>query len=105
MYRKILKNNHKSKRMNGYSNGKIGELLGIQDKNGEWLLVGDKVRYGKYIGRILYNHNSNRYELMLTYSRCGTDEFDVKSYGKSIRVPIDNGGRMELALLERQLKM
>ena len=97
MNRKIL-NNNKSKRLNGFSKGKIGEPLGIFDKNGRELFVGDKIRYGKYIGRILFN---GTYELMLSYSLWyGYDEYNVKSYGKSITIPLDNGGRMEMEYIK-----
>lgn len=100
MNRKILNNNFRSKRINGYAENRIGSILGIQDKYGEWLLVGDKIRYGKYKGRILFD--GNMYVLMLDYSMWyGTDEFNVLSYGKAIPIPMDNGGRMNIELLER----
>lgn len=100
MNRKILNNKFRSKRVNGYAENRIGNILGIQDKNGEWLLVGDKIRYGNYRGRILFD--GYQYVLMLDYSMWyGTNEFSISSYGKSIPVPMDNGGKMEMELLER----
>lgn len=96
----ILKNN-KSNRFNKHKN-KIGLILGIQDCNNEPLLVGDKVKYNDYVGRILYNPYSKLYELMLDYSMWyGTDEFNPKSYGKSISIPMDNGAKPQLLLLGR----
>lgn len=101
MNRKILKSS-KSKRMSGYAKGRIWTVLGIQDRNSEPLFVGDKVRYGDYIGRILYNPAFDSYDVMPDYSMWyGTNEFDVKSYGKCVSVPMDNGAKLDLELLCR----
>ena len=99
--RKILKNNKKSKRLNGTSKGKIGTILGIQDKNGEYLVVGDFISYGDYTGFLLYNHHYDRYGVALSYSMWyGDDKFNIDSYGKFIEIPMDNGARMELEKLK-----
>ncbi len=95
--RKILINNNKSKRLNGTPKGKIGTILGIQDKNGEYLAVGDTVKYGSYKGVILYNHYSDQYGVALDYSMWyGENKYNIDSYGKFIEIPMDNGARMEL---------
>ena len=91
--------------MSGYTAGKIGTLLCIQDKNGEWLRCGDTVRYGKenrsdHIGIILYDGED--YNFYYRYSMWfGDNKYDPNSYGKIRPIPMDNGARMELELIER----
>ena len=43
--RKILRNNNKSKRLNGTKKGKLGMQLCIIDKSGNSLSVGDDIKY------------------------------------------------------------
>ena len=94
-------NNSKSHRRTGYTEGKIGTLLGIQDKNGNWLRCGDTISRDNYTGIILFNPHTKRYEIYLSYSRWyGDDIFDVESYGKSIDLPVDNGAKMQIELIE-----
>lgn len=94
---KILNNNNKSKRLNGTSKGKIGIVLDIKDKNEEYLIVGDYIRYGDYVGIILYNYHCNQYGIALDHSMWyGDDKYDINSYGKFIEIPMDNGGKMNL---------
>jgi len=98
--RKILNNNNKSKRLHGTRKGKIGTILGIQDKNKEYLVVGDTVKYDKYKGVLLYNYHYDRYGIALDYSMWyGEDKYNIDSYGKFIDIPMDNGVRMELEKL------
>lgn len=102
MNRRIIKNNSKSHRMTGYTEGKIGTLLGIQDKNGNWLRCGDTIKRNNYIGIILFNHHTKRYEIYLNSSRWyGSNIFDIESYGKSIDLPLDNGAKMEIVLISK----
>lgn len=98
--RKILKNNNKSKRINGTTKGKPGTPLNIMDKYMNHLSVGDEIRYGKYKGKLLYNHHYDRYGVALDYSmRCGNDKYNIDLYGKFIYIPMDNGARMEIELI------
>lgn len=98
--RKILKNNNKSKRLNGTKKGKIGIQLNIMDKLGNLLSVGDEIKYGKYKGILLYNHYCDQYGVALIDSMWyGDDKYDINSYGKFVEIPMDNGGRMEIAKL------
>lgn len=104
MYRKILSNNKKSNRINGTQEGKVGTILGIQDKNNEWLKVGDKVMIlsNDIEGRILWNEAQKEYHIFYSYSMWyGSDEFDTKSYGKSVSIRLDNGDKNNLLFLER----
>lgn len=95
--RKILHNNNKSKRLNGTSEGKIGTILGIQDKNGEYLVVGDSVKYGNYKGVLLYNYHYDQYGVALDCSmQYDGDKYSIDSYGKFVKIPMDNGARMNL---------
>ena len=78
----------------------IGDVTGIQDKNGRYLCVGDKVRYGEYTGRFLLNYN-NYFVLAIDYSKWyGDNVLDLDSYGKAIFIPDDNGGKMNLEIIE-----
>lgn len=98
--RKILKNNYKSKRLNGTSDGRIGTILGLMDKHKNFLVVGDEVRYGEYKGIILYEPERKGYGVALDYSMWyGDDKYNIHSYGKFIDIPMDNGARMEIELI------
>lgn len=98
--RKILRNNNKSKRLNGTPDGRIGTITGLLDKNRNFLVIGDKVRYGKYKGVVLYEPEHRGYGVALDYSMWyGDDKYDIKSYGKFVDIPMDNGARMEIELI------
>ena len=98
--RKILRNNNKSKRINGTAKGKIGMLLNIMDKHMNHLIIGDEIKYGEYKGILLYNHHCERYGIALDYSMWyGNDKDNIDSYGKFIEIPMDNGARMEIELI------
>lgn len=100
--RKVLKNNNKSKRLNGTNKGKIGTQLYILDKFGNSLSVGDEIKYGKYKGILLYNYHYDQYGIALSDSMWyGDDICNIDSYGKFIEIPMDNGARMELELISR----
>ena len=95
--RKILKNNNKSKRINGTEKGKIGSQLCLMDRLDNLLSVGDEVKYGEYEGILLYNPYYKQYGVALDYSMWyGDDKYNIDSYGKFIEIPMDNGARMEL---------
>lgn len=98
--RKILKKNNKSKRINGTVKGKIRTPLNIMDKHMNNLSVGDEVKYGEYKGILLYNHHYDQYGIALDYSMWyGDNKYNIDSYGKFIDVPMDNGARMEIELI------
>ena len=86
---------------------KIGTILGIQDKNNDWLYSGDYVTCGSYEGRIflekpmIKNSHKVKYAMIaLNYSMWyGDNEFDLDSYGKFIYVKLDNGSKMDLERL------
>lgn len=95
--RKVLRNYNKSKRLNGTPEGKIGTILGLMDKYGNYLVVGDEVRYGKYYGVLLYDPGCRGYGVAVSYSMWyGNDKYDIASYGKFVEIPMDNGARMEI---------
>lgn len=98
--RKILRNYNKSKRLNGTSEEKIGTILGLMDKDRNFLVVGDDIRYGKYQGTLLYEPERRGYGVALDYSMWyGDDKYNIDSYGKFIDIPMDNGARMEIELI------
>lgn len=101
MHRKVL--NKQRDRKTGHYKGRLGTILGVQDCNGDYLKVGDMVRIvSKHqTGVILYNPDTDRYEIMLTSSRWyGDDVFDPNSYGKSEVLPMDNGAKMDIQKLK-----
>ncbi len=44
---KMIKNNGKSKRLNRISKREVGTITALLDKNKNFLVVGEEVRYGK----------------------------------------------------------
>ena len=98
--RKVLNNYKKSRRLNGTVEGKIGTILGITDRNSDFLRVGDEVIYRENRGIILYDPSYKKYVIALSYSMWyGDNKYDVNSYGKAIVVPMDNGARMDIKLI------
>ncbi|MGN0656973.1 MAG: hypothetical protein ACI4KR_09270 [Ruminiclostridium sp.] len=73
----------------------IGIELPITDKSGKHLFTGDTVRYGQYCGILLYNSVFGEYGIFFGMWY-GEDKYNPDSYGKFIKVPMDNGARMEL---------
>lgn len=97
---KVLNNYNKQKRLNGTTKGKIGTNLYLLDKNNKYIHVGDYIRYSKYTGYVLYNHNSEQYGVALDYSNWyGDNKYDINSYGKFIDIPMDNGAKMDLEII------
>lgn len=103
VHRKILNAGCKSKRMNGYNENRIGSILGIQDRNNNWLKVGDEVivlSEGLH-GVILWNPDCKEYNICYSYSMWyGEDKYNPKSYGKSSPLRLDNGMKSNLELIE-----
>ena len=98
--RKILRNNNKSKRLNGTKKGIIGVQLCLIDKFRNLLSVGDNVKYGEYKGILLYNHHYDQYGVAIENSMWyGDDKYNIDSYGKFVEIPMDNGARMEIEKL------
>lgn len=90
-----MKREHKTSKQKYH----VGDSTRIQDKNGTFLCIGDKIQYGQYTGRFLINHG--RFCIALDYSKWyGDNEFTIDSYGKSIDIPADNGGKMSIELIE-----
>ena len=94
-------NNHK---INGPGMNKIGSILGIQDKNGNWLYCGDYIKCGKYEGRIFCENDFGKSlaTLCLNYSLWyGDNEFDPNCYGKAIHIKLDNGSKMQIERIHK----
>ena len=101
MHIKIFNKSRKSQRFSGYPENKIGKVLSIVDRDDKPIRVGDKVQYQSYEGRVLYNPAFKCYVLGLSYSMWyGDNEFDIKSYGKCIDIPMDNGGKNDLVIID-----
>ena len=94
----------KSHRVTGSKLCRIGTPLGIHDKNGVELCVGDIIRYDKEECIILYGYDVNMYQALLTRSQWyGDNKYDANSYGKAYDIHLDDGARMEIELLKREV--
>ena len=90
----------KQYRKNGDIHNCIGRPIGIIDRNGKYICVGDKIKYYDEDCRVLWNDGVGEYEAMICRSKWyGEDEYDSDSYGKSYPLHMDNGGRMEMEVI------
>ena len=78
---------------------KLGISLGITDKNGYALSIGDTIQYGEYKGVLLYNYCYEEYGIFFGMWY-GDDKYNPDSYGKFITVPMDNSDKSEISLIE-----
>lgn len=70
--------------------------------NGKHICVGDFVMYGEYKGIVLFNPARDSYGIALDYSMWyGDNPYDINSYGKFIEIPMDNGAKLELEIINR----
>ena len=79
---------------------RLGTITGLLDKSKQYLVVGDKIQVGDYIGRLLYNRDTQSYGVFMGLWYGDKNEFDSDCYGKFIEIPTDNGMRMEITKLE-----
>ena len=104
--RNQLRQDTKSFSLSGHKKGRLGTPLGIHDKDGNMLYVGDEITYGNELCVILWNESSKRWEAMLERSLWYQEKnkFDETSYGKSLYIPMDDGARMSITLLSHGWK-
>lgn len=80
---------------------RLGAETPLLDKNGNRLHVGDKIKYDEDIGYLLGEPLDKVYCFVYEYSRWyGDNIYDYTSYGKAATVPVDNGARMRIELIE-----
>lgn len=80
---------------------RLGAETPLLDKNGNKLHVGDKIEYDEDIGYLLSEPSDKIYCFVYKYSNWyGDDIYDYTSYGKAATIPVDNGARMSLKLIE-----
>ena len=90
----------KQYRKSGDKHNRIGIPIGIHDRNGTELKVGDKIKWGEYDGIILWNKDTESYWFLISNSKWyGDNEYDDDSYGKGFELRMDNGARMEMELI------
>lgn len=66
-------------------------------KYGNNLSTRDEVKYGRFVGILLYNHNCDKYGIVIKDSMWyREDKYDINSYGNFIEIPMDNGARMKI---------
>ena len=95
-YRKIpQKKSYKEKLKARDKRENVGIITSILDKFNNVLVTGDIIKVKSYVGIFLFNRHQNAYGLF--YGQWyGNNRFDPESYGKFIKIPLDNGMRMEL---------
>ena len=85
-------------RISGYKNNRVGTPLGIHDKNGNEIKVGDKIKYNNDDCIVLFN--GYNFCACILYSKWyGYEEFNHNSYGKAYDLPMDNGAKMHIEKL------
>lgn len=88
-------------RISGYKQQRIGTPLGIHDKNGIELKVGDFIKYKGKNCIVLFN--GYEFVASLLYSKWfGYETYSHRSYGKELILPMDNGGRMEIEIINKE---
>lgn len=80
---------------------RIGIPTGLLDMDGNEIKTGDTVRFSGYYddGIVLYHRGCKAYGLFFGLWYGEKDPYDADCYGKFIRIPADNGMRMELKIL------
>lgn len=88
----------KTKRINGDKRERLGLTLGIHDKEGKELCVGDEIEYFGERCIILFNKTYKKYQAMIMSSCWYGDKnkYNEDSYGKAYDLHMDNGARMEI---------
>ena len=106
-YRKMMKNNYKSKKNFRAKEEAFGSITGIQDKNGKFARVGDTLRFsGKkfsYTGVLLYSRVYDCYGIFYNILSNFRDKYDADSYYSFIEIPTDNGAKMNLEIINVSL--
>ena len=84
-------------RISGHKKSRIGTLLGIHDKNGVELKVGDFIKYNGEDCIVLFSGVA--FVACLLYSKWYGDEtYNHHSYGKARPLPMDNGAKMHIEI-------
>ena len=78
---------------------KVGTSLGIIDKNGYALSIGDNIQYREYKGILLYNYYYEEYGIFFGMWY-GDDKYNPDLYGKFVSAPMDNSDKSEITLVE-----
>lgn len=90
------------KKRNRFAKRSKNEVIGIEtgllDQNREEIKTGDFVRIigTDYAGPVLWNRHQNCYGVFFGLWYPGEGPYDPECYGKFVRIPKDNGMRMEL---------
>lgn len=94
--------NRKSMRISGDRRERIGIPIGIHDQDGIELCTGDKIKYNNRDCIILFNREVGEFEAMILDSCWYADKkmYDPDSYGKSYRLPMDDGAKMHIKKLD-----
>lgn len=101
-HNKQLHKHTKEHRKNGFPQW-LGEDTGLKDKFNQKIHIGDLVCFyltknNYYYGRVFYDQAQKEY--VLAWGQWyGVDEYSLDSYGKSIILPADNGGRMHVEII------
>lgn len=94
------KEKRKSYRKTGSVKCRIGTPLGVHDREGTELRIGDVIRFGNEECIILYDYEQDIYQALLTRSQWyGDNKYDAHSYGKAYDLPLDDGAKEEIIKL------
>ena len=101
-HNKQLHNYTKENKNKNFPN-KVGARTPLLDKNNNVICIGDKVLFsrpvkGSYMGYIFYDHKAKSYVLAFGYYT--STIFSLKNFGKTIYIPLDNGAKAHLTIIE-----
>lgn len=78
-----------------YKGRAYGIPIGIHDKNGKELCIGDKILYGGVACIVLWDSDCLCYRAFLLSSKWyGENDYDFNSYGKCYELSADEGARI-----------
>ena len=81
---------------------RLGIPTGLYDKFNNEIISGAKVRIGKdYEGIVLYHRTINSFGVFNGLWYGDKDPYDADCYGKFIKIPKDNGMKMDIEILDQ----
>lgn len=102
--RKIINKNRMYTRPEKSKLNRVGTDTGLLDMHNNHILVGDQVFIPGSINKGIVLYNSNEKCFGIYYGAWyGDDLYDPNTYGKFIRIPSDNGMKMQLLKFSKDI--